>query len=158
MARALDIWPNFSKLGSWTGMTKEFAFISPIAQDELKSVGHVPLSWPFPDGYPDIATNWVNANYQVMRWNIYGYFVRGQSWSEPNWTSLMPVREANVDKQINVVADALLHTDLGSADKTSIKNAVTKTFGSNPDFSGRSREINALISRLIFQLPVWSLR
>jgi uncharacterized protein (DUF1800 family) len=76
VARALEIWPNFSNLGTWPGITKNFAFISNISRDELSRMGHVPLAWPFPDGYPDIAASWVNANYQVVRWNIYGNFAR----------------------------------------------------------------------------------
>ena len=158
VARALNIWPNFSKLGTWPGITKEFAFVSPIAQNELKSMGHVPLSWPFPDGYPDIATSWVNANYQVVRWNIYGNLVQGGSWNQPAWSTITPVRDRDIDKHIDLVAQVLLFTELGSADRTSIRNAVTKTFGNSPNFDRNSREISALIARLIFQLPVWSLR
>jgi uncharacterized protein (DUF1800 family) len=158
VARALSVWPNFSNLGKWPGMTKEFAFMSPIAQDELKSMGHVPLSWPFPDGYPDVASNWVNANYQVVRWNIYGKFVQGRSWNQPAWSTITPVREKDVDKHIDLVAQVLLSTELGADDRASIKKAITKTFGTNPNFDGSSREISALIARLIFQLPVWSLR
>ena len=158
VARALDVWPNFSKLGTWSGVTKEFAFISPIARTDLKSLGHLPLSWPFPDGYPDLASGWVNANYQVVRWNIYTDFVQGGPWNQPVWSILTPVNEKNVDKHIDVVARVLLSGELGVDDKNSIKNAVHKTFGINPNFDKSSKQISAFISRLIFQLPVWSLR
>jgi hypothetical protein len=33
-----------------------------------------------------------------------------------------------------------------------------KAFGSTPNFDSSARAITALIVRLVFQLPVWSLR
>ena len=158
VARALNVWPNFTNLGEWPGLTKNFAFVSPIAQRELAQMGHAPLSWPFPDGYPDVAVHWVNANYQVLRWNLYGNFVRGESWNAPSWENLLPLRETNLDKHIDQVSQALLFTSLGSADRISVKNAVIKAFGANPDLNNSYNAISALIARLIFQLPVWSLR
>ena len=121
-------------------------------------MGHAPLSWPFPDGYPDTATNWVNASKQVVRWNAYGNFVQGNIWNEPAWDKLLPTKESNLDKQIDQVASLLLSTQLGSSDKNSVRNAVSKVFGTNPDLANNYRNITALIARLIFQLPVWSLR
>jgi hypothetical protein len=64
----------------------------------------------------------------------------------------------NVDSQIDQVAQLLLFKELGSADRTSVRNAVTKVFGPNPDMNNYYRDVTALIARLIFQLPVWSLR
>ena len=158
VARALEIWPNFSNLGTWPGITKNFAFISNISRDELSRMGHVPLAWPFPDGYPDIAASWVNANYQVVRWNIYGNFVRGNTWNRPNWETLLPVRETNLDRQIDQISQTLLFKELGSADRVSVRNAVTKAYGANPNLASYYSDISGLIARLIFQLPVWSLR
>ena len=157
VARTLNVWPNFTRVQKWNGITKEFAYPA-VVTDELKSMGHAPLSWPFPDGYPDVASSWVNANYQVLRWNIYGHFIQGNTWNQPSLDSLLASRETNVDKQIDQVAQLLLFKELGSADRISIRNAVTKVFGPNPDMNNSYRDITALIARLIFQLPVWSLR
>jgi hypothetical protein len=71
---------------------------------------------------------------------------------------LLPIRETNLDKQIDQVAQLLLFKELGSADLASVRNAVTKVFGPNPDLNSSYADITALITRLIFQLPVWSLR
>jgi len=157
VARSLDVWPNFTRLQRWPGMTKEFSFPA-VVPNEVAKMGHAPLSWPFPDGYPDIAKSWVNASHQVVRWNVYGNFVQGNTWNAPAWESLLATRESNLDRQIDQVAQLLLFKDLGSADRTSVRNAVTKVFGSNPDMNNSYRDITALIFRLIFQLPVWSLR
>lgn len=157
VARVLDVWPNFTRVQRWQGINKEFSFPA-IIGNEIASMGHAPLSWPFPDGYPDTATNWVNASKQVVRWNAYGNFVQGNIWNEPAWDKLLPTKESNLDKQIDQVASLLLSTQLGSSDKNSVRNAVSKVFGTNPDLANNYRNITALIARLIFQLPVWSLR
>ncbi|MBU3716618.1 MAG: DUF1800 domain-containing protein [Candidatus Nanopelagicaceae bacterium] len=157
VARALDVWPDFTRLQRWPAITKEFAFPT-IIPDEVGRMGHAPLSWPFPDGYPDIAVNWVNANYQVLRWNVYGNFVQGNIWKAPVWDSLLSVRETNLDRQIDQVSQLLLFKELGSADRISVRKAVVKVFGENPNFTNQYNDITGLIARLIFQLPVWSLR
>ena len=158
VARTLNVWPNFSNLGVWKGLTRDFAFISPIVQTDLSKMGHIPLGWLFPDGYPDVATNWISSNTQLLRWNTYGDFLSGGSWEKPQLDNLFPVRSKDLDAHIDQIARTLLLTELGSADRKSIKNAVIKTFGSVPNFDSSSREISALIARLVFQLPVWSLR
>ena len=158
VARALNVWPNFSKLGVWKGITKDFAFVSNIVQEDLNKLAHVPLGWPFPDGYPDVATSWVSANSQILRWNSYGRFLQGGTWNQPDLGKLFPVVNKDVDVHIDLIAKTLLVTELGSADRKSIKNAVTKAFGAAPNFDSSSRDISALIARLVFQLPVWSLR
>jgi uncharacterized protein (DUF1800 family) len=157
VARSLDVWPNFQHLQKWPGMTREFAYPA-VLPNEVARMGHAPLSWPFPDGYPDIAKSWVNASQQVVRWNVYGTYVQGHTWSAPDWDSLLATRETNVDRQIDQVAQLLLFKELGSADRIAIKNAVAKAYGPDPDMNNRYREITSVICRLIFQLPVWSLR
>jgi uncharacterized protein (DUF1800 family) len=158
VARALNVWPNFSNLGVWKGITKDFPFVSPIIQSDLSRLGQIPLGWPFPDGYPDVATNWVNANSQILRWNTYGNFLQGSSWNQPDLGKLFPVAGKDIDSYIDGIARTLLQTDLGSADRRSIKNAVTKAFGSNVNLEANLKEKTSLIVRLVLQLPVWSLR
>jgi hypothetical protein len=94
----------------------------------------------------------------LLRWNIYGHFIQGNTWNGPAMDSLLPNRETNLDKQIDQIAQLLLFKELGSADLASVRNAVTKVFGPNPDMNNAYRDVTALIARLIFQLPVWSLR
>ena len=157
VARTLNVFPNFTRVQKWKGMTKEFSYPA-VVPDELKRMGHAPLSWPFPDGYPDVAASWVNANHQVLRWNVYGHFLQGNTWNQPALDSLLATRETNLDRQIDQVSQLILFKELGSADRAAVRNAVTKAFGPNPDMNNYYRDITGLIARLIFQLPVWSLR
>lgn len=87
-------------------------------------------------------------------WN----FVQGNIWKAPVWDSLLSVRETNLDRQIDQVSQLLLFKELGSADRISVRKAVVKVFGENPNFANQYNDITGLIARLIFQLPVWSLR
>jgi uncharacterized protein (DUF1800 family) len=41
VARALNVWPNFSNLGVWKGLTKDFAFVSPIVQNDLSKMNRI---------------------------------------------------------------------------------------------------------------------
>jgi hypothetical protein len=100
----------------------------------------------------------VNASQQVVRWNVYGNYVQGNTWNAPDWDSILPTRETNVERQIDQVSQLLLFKELGTADRISIKNAIAKAYGPDPDMKNRYRDITSLIFRLIFQLPVWSLR
>ena len=84
--------------------------------------------------------------------------MQGFTWTQPSLDSLLATRETNLDKQIDQVARLLLFKELGSEDKVSVRNAITKAYGPNPDMNFYYGEITALIARLIFQLPVWSLR
>ena len=90
-------------------------------------MAHVPLGWPFPDGYPDVATNWVNANSQILRWNMFGTFLQGDGWNQPDLAKLFPTAGKDIDSHIDAIARTLLLTELGSADRKSIKNAVTRS-------------------------------
>lgn len=40
----------------------------PIART-LRTLGHVPFLWPSPNGYPDVASAWINSNNLLTRWN-----------------------------------------------------------------------------------------
>jgi uncharacterized protein (DUF1800 family) len=157
VARSLDLWPDFDNLGTWQGVKSEFAFVSRISR-ELSAMGHIPLAWPFPDGYPDVANDWLGASSQVVRWNVYGNFVRGGTWNQPAWESLFPERQKSVEAHVDYLAQRLLFTPLGQADRAAILRAVSTVFGPSPNLEKSFRDLTALIVRLIFQLPVWSLR
>lgn len=41
----------------------------PIART-LRTLGHVPFLWASPNGYPDVASAWINSNNLLTRWNF----------------------------------------------------------------------------------------
>ncbi|MDX6221032.1 MAG: hypothetical protein QOD91_86 [Frankiales bacterium] len=40
-------------------------------QGMARNVGQPPLSWPLPDGYPDVATSWSSSSATLGRWNAH---------------------------------------------------------------------------------------
>ncbi|WP_432520423.1 DUF1800 domain-containing protein [Kineococcus sp. SYSU DK006] len=58
VVRALGIQPGSAGAGGADGL-----FV--MARD----LGHAPLSWAPPNGYPDVATAWVSAGATMRRWN-----------------------------------------------------------------------------------------
>ena len=38
---------------------------------ESDSLGHMPLAWPMPNGYSDVAVDWQSTNQTLERWNLH---------------------------------------------------------------------------------------
>jgi uncharacterized protein (DUF1800 family) len=38
---------------------------------ELNNLGHAPLAWPSPNGYPDVAPAWASAGQMLERWSMH---------------------------------------------------------------------------------------
>jgi hypothetical protein len=89
---------------------------------------------------------------------MFGTFLQGDGWNQPDLGKLFPTAGKDIDSHIDAIGRTLLLTELGSADRKSIKNAVTRVFGSNLNLDSNTREKTSLIVRLVLQLPVWSLR
>ncbi len=41
-----------------------------LVAQSLNGMAHLPFHWPAPNGYPDVAAYWVNANALLNRWNF----------------------------------------------------------------------------------------
>ncbi|MBM6404684.1 DUF1800 family protein [Phycicoccus sp. CSK15P-2] len=54
---------------------------------QMRDLGHAPLAWPAPNGYPDVAAAWASASSMVARWNLHRRLVRG-------WVDGMAPRKA----------------------------------------------------------------
>jgi hypothetical protein len=50
---------------------------------ESDSLGHMPLAWPMPNGYSDVAVDWQSTNQTLERWNLHMAFA-GQWWPVGN--------------------------------------------------------------------------
>ncbi|MDO5052259.1 MAG: DUF1800 domain-containing protein [Pseudoclavibacter sp.] len=47
---------------------------------EIGVMGHAPLGWVPPNGYPDVASAWMSASQLIRRWNLHRVLVNG--WRE----------------------------------------------------------------------------
>ena len=50
---------------------------------ESDSLGHMPLAWPMPNGYSDVAVDWQSTNQTLERWNLH-MALAGQWWPVGN--------------------------------------------------------------------------
>ncbi|MFI5099362.1 MAG: DUF1800 domain-containing protein [Actinomycetes bacterium] len=50
---------------------------------ESDSLGHMPLAWPMPNGYSDVAVDWQSTNQTLERWNLH-MALAGQWWPVAN--------------------------------------------------------------------------
>jgi len=50
--------------------------------DTLRNLGHAPLSWEPPDGFPDVAKGWESASGMVGRWNMH------RNLTQSNWRGM----------------------------------------------------------------------
>ncbi len=57
----------------------------------VDSMGHAPLGWIPPNGYPDVAAAWMSASQMVSRWNLHRGLADG--W----WKGLKPPKELAVE-------------------------------------------------------------
>jgi uncharacterized protein (DUF1800 family) len=65
-ARALDL-----PLGPTTGKGLEAVYW------QLNNLGHAPLGWPSPNGYPDVAPAWSSAGQMLDRWSMHRALAHG---------------------------------------------------------------------------------
>ena len=77
-ARALGITPGAGDAGSLSGLYWA-----------LSQMGHAPLAWQPPNGYPDVAGAWLSAGGVLRRWNAHLGLVGG--W----WTDGMTIPAAS---------------------------------------------------------------
>lgn len=70
----------------------------------LRRVGHAPLAWAPPNGYPDVASAWMSASQLIQRWNLHRGIVHGwRDGLEPSAafnTAIMPVHGESVDEWV----------------------------------------------------------
>ncbi|MEY2848810.1 MAG: hypothetical protein RI885_1475 [Actinomycetota bacterium] len=57
----------------------------------VDSMGHAPLGWVPPNGFPDVAAAWMSASQMVSRWNLHRGLADG--W----WKGLKPPQELKVE-------------------------------------------------------------
>ncbi|HYJ76163.1 MAG TPA: DUF1800 domain-containing protein [Kineosporiaceae bacterium] len=90
----------------------------------LESMGHQPLAWPSPDGYPDVATAWTSSAATLARWNVTlgiaaGWWPKG--FAQANLAALLPrPRPATHGALVAALGRRLLQRPLPAAQVTAI--------------------------------------
>lgn len=99
-------------------------------------LGHAPLAWGPPDGYPDTAEAWGSAHATLGTWNAHRAFVQGwhKGITYPKPETFVGLKPKTVGDYIDTLAQRLLHQPmqkahrrallefLGANDKTKVKD------------------------------------
>ena len=99
----------------------------------LETLGHAPLRWSQPDGYPDVAAAWASPSGYLGRWNTHLNLVAG-------WHPKQLTRPASLVKHLlpalpatyGGLVDALARRLLGTAMSAPHTAALTAFLGKQP--------------------------
>jgi hypothetical protein len=90
----------------------------------LNDLGHAPMAWAPPNGYPDVAAAWVSAAGSLGRWNAH-LSIAARWWPQtltgPALASFVPKpRPATHADLIDGLAKKLLHRTIPASQKQAI--------------------------------------
>jgi uncharacterized protein (DUF1800 family) len=86
---------------------------------QVGSLGHAPMAWAEPDGYPDVAVAWSSAAGMLGVWNMHRTLVQGGikgfGFTKPE--QLLPAVPATVGGYLDALAQRLLFQPLSAAQR-----------------------------------------
>ncbi|HEY0559106.1 MAG TPA: DUF1800 domain-containing protein [Frankiaceae bacterium] len=123
----------------------------------LNGLGHAPMAWPPPDGYPDTADAWVSTSGTVGRFN--GHAAVVDSW----WTdgiakvdpsaALPTPTPASIGALVDAVATRLLGVPLGAGSRQALLQFFTGLKRTTP---AQVVQYDApILLKLILDMPEW---
>ena len=110
---------------------------------ESDSLGHMPLAWPMPNGYSDVAVDWQSTNQTLERWNLH-MALAGQWWPvgnvDPTNPQSTPMLQAPAQSTylpsplpatygalVDAVAQRLVYQKLGPSARAAVCTFLGKT-------------------------------
>jgi len=126
----------------------------------LSAQGHEPMSWPFPNGYPDRANPWTTLNGQVRRWNFGAALAHGwndQDFRIPDYDQMLNGTASNPGAVVDAVAKRLLGVQLSTDDRTDILSIVSNAYDVNSAQTQLAQYAQAATT-LILAMPIWNFR
>ena len=85
-------------------------------------LGHAPLNWGPPDGYPDVADAWGSAHATLGGWNAHRAIVQGwnQGLEYPNPESFVGLKPKKVGEYLDTISQRLVHQKMQSAHRKAL--------------------------------------
>jgi uncharacterized protein (DUF1800 family) len=76
-----------------------------------KQLGHAPLTWGPPDGFPDYADAWGSAHATLGNWNSHRAIVQGmrKGLTYPKPETFVGLKPANVGQYLDTITQRLIH-------------------------------------------------
>jgi uncharacterized protein (DUF1800 family) len=97
----------------------------------LDGMGHAPMAWHMPNGYPDVAIAWQSAGTTLERWNTHLSFA-GHWWPagdlvRPELRTLLPTKlPATYGAMVDALAQRLVFRKLAAAKKAAVLEFLGK--------------------------------
>lgn len=126
----------------------------------LSTQGQEPMTWPFPNGFPDKANPWTTLNGQIRRWNLGAALAHGwndQDFHTPPYDQLLNGVAAEPGAVVDAIAQLLLGTSLSQADRNDILAIVSPIYDSSSSQSKLGQYAQTATS-LIISMPTWNFR
>jgi uncharacterized protein (DUF1800 family) len=118
--RALGIAPGSDAAGAVEGLYWQ-----------AQSLGHAPLAWVPPNGYPDVAGAWDSAHAMLGAWNSHRALVQGwhKGLAYPKLEGLVGRRPATMGAYLDALAERLVFQSLGSRERAALLRFLDATEG-----------------------------
>jgi hypothetical protein len=125
-------------------------------------MGHAPLAWHPPNGYPDVAGAWLSAGGMLRRWNAHiglvgGWWTDGMTMPAAS-TLLAATPPATIGTVIDALATRLIGVKLAGAQRAAVVAfACSRTSGSTETSSSANliRWDLGAVTSLILSTPNW---
>jgi uncharacterized protein (DUF1800 family) len=87
-----------------------------------EQLGHAPLQWGPPDGFPDYADAWGSAHATLGNWNAHRAIVQGtqKGLTDPKAESFVGLKPANVGTYLDVISRRLVQQDMRKEHKQAL--------------------------------------
>lgn len=98
---------------------------------ELNNLGHAPLAWPSPNGYPDVAPAWASAGQLLERWSMHRALTYGW-WEGMKQAKLPAVLRPRKGDTYRAWFDRLGEHLIGQRPDTRQRTALATFVGAKP--------------------------
>ena len=127
---------------------------------QVGSMGHKPLAWPSPDGYPDVRQAWRSTSAVLQSWNLHRSLIQG--WMEG--LTYLPADQlvagrpaATVDEYVDSLCQRLCLQSFGPQHRDALI-AFTEHAPITPAADARLGDLVDHLAPLVLDSPYFSLR
>lgn len=123
----------------------------------LSTVGHRPLSWQPPNGYPDVAGAWASSGSMLHIWNLHRTLVRG-AWPELVYVEAKRLHGDGVPPDADTYIDALCERLAHQRFSPTHHAALRDFLGDNADSGAGALTMAVHLAALVLDSPYFALR
>lgn len=133
--------------------------IVPLAR-LLETQGHLPFSWPFPDGFPDRGEDWTTLSSQVQRWNLINKISLGKmgtALADKDFAADLSAAAVTPETILNELSERFYGKNLDVTERKEVLKLLTAV-PKNGDPQKYVNKIAGMATALLMSKPEWNLR